>query len=88
MKFFKLIILLTFSLFACNTNAWDGVNQDGNFVEIDHGNLVRSGHDIDVYVDGEYKNVEVQSIQSFGNDVEVEVYDYNKGNYDTYNMER
>ena len=66
--------------------AWDGYDYDtGSYVEIESGNLVREGNDIDVYNydTGEYTNYEVQSV--YGN--EVEVYDYDTGEYKTFDMD-
>ncbi len=70
--------------------AWDGVDaQTGASVEIGKGNLVRSGQDIEIYDSGagEYRDVEVQSIQRYGGSVEVEVYDSESGEYRTLEME-
>lgn len=70
--------------------AWEGYDYDtGNYVEIEGGNLVRSGQEIEIYdyEDGEYKYVEVQDINRFGSTVEVEVYDYDSGEYRTLEME-
>lgn len=70
--------------------AWDGVDADtGNSVEIGKGNLVRSGQDIEIYDSdaGEYRDVEVQSIQRSGGSIEVEVYDAESGEYRTLEME-
>ena len=56
--------------------AWDGYDYDsGSFVEIEKGNLVRPGRDIEIYDygTGEYKDVEVQSMRSRGSKVELEV---------------
>ena len=86
MKKFLVFLLI---LFPHLTFAWDGVDQDGNIIEIEKGNLVRSGLDIEVYDYNadEYKEVEVQSINNYGAGVEIEVYDYNTGEYYTYDME-
>lgn len=70
--------------------AWDGVDSNtGDSVEIEKGNLVRPGQDIEVYDwgSGEYRDVEVQSIQGSGSSVDVEVYDYESGEYRTFEME-
>jgi hypothetical protein len=70
--------------------AWDGADaQTGASVEIGKGNLVRSGQDIEIYDSGagEYRDVEVQSIQRYGGSVEVEVYDSESGEYRTLEME-
>lgn len=70
--------------------AWDGVDSNtGDSVEIGKGNLVRPGQDIEIYDwgSGEYRDVEVQSIQDNGGSVEVEVYDTESGEYRTLEME-
>lgn len=80
--------LCIISMLLCNISyAWDGTDQYSNTVEIERNNLVRTGRDIEVYVNGEYKDVEVQSIHSYGSGVEIEVYDHNSGEYNTYNMD-
>lgn len=82
-----LVVALTL---ADAAHAWDGVDADtGGTVEIDKGNLVRPGLDIEVYdADaGGYRDVEVQSIRRFGSSVEVEVYDSEAGEYRTFEMD-
>lgn len=87
MKVFALILAL---ILPSLVYAWDGYDyESGSYVEIDKGNLVRSGQDIEIYDygTGEYKDVEVQSIRGSGSGAEVEVYDYDKGEYRTLEME-
>jgi hypothetical protein len=70
--------------------AWDGYDYDKDtFIEIDKGNLVRPGRDIEIfdYNSGQYKDVEVQSIQSHGSNTEVEIYDHDSGEYRTLEMD-
>jgi len=70
--------------------AWDGVDSDsGGAVEIGKGNLVRSGETIEIYDDdaGEYRDVDVQSIERSGSSVEIEVYDNDSGEYRTFEMD-
>lgn len=84
-KYLLLSVLCVFSY------AWDGYDyQSKSFVEIDEGNLVRRGKDIEIYdyKDGRYKDVEVQSVQRSGSTIEVEVYDYSSGKYRTLEMDR
>ena len=84
----KLVVLLC--LVSSPVLAWDGYDYDsGDYVEIDKGNLVRTGRDIEIYDygDGEYHDVEVQDINRYGSRVEVEVYDYETGEYRTLEME-
>jgi hypothetical protein len=66
--------------------AWDGYDYEkGGYIEIEKGNLVRPGKEIEIYdySDGEYKNVEVESVNSD----EVEVYDNETGESRTFEME-
>ena len=84
--------MTTFSVLMSSTAfAWDGYDYEkGAYVEIDKGNLVRSGNDIEIYDydTGEYKDVEVQDIYDSGSTVEVEVYDYDTGEYRTLEMDK
>jgi hypothetical protein len=83
----KLILLIGIVAFL---NAWEGYDYDtGNYVEIESGNLVRSGNEIEIYdyETSEYKYVEVESIENYGGSTEVEVYDYDTGEYRTLDME-
>ena len=84
----KKIFVLILTLFIINTPvfSWDGYDYDtGNYIEIEKGNLVRAGNDIEIYdySTGTYKDVEVQSVSSD----EVEVYDYETGEYRTFDMD-
>ena len=70
--------------------AWDGYDyESGSYIEINKGNLVRPGRDIEIYdySSGEYKDVEVQSITGYGSSKELEVYDYDTGEYRTFEMD-
>ena len=76
------IFLISF----CTCYGWDGYNwESGENIEIEKGNLVRSGLDIEVYNwnSGEYNNEEVISISSD----EIETYDNETGEYHTYDMD-
>lgn len=68
--------------------AWQGYDYErGAFIEIEKGNLVRPGREIEIYdYDKGYINVEVESIYRRGRTVEVEVYDYNSGETRTLEM--
>lgn len=86
----KLISAVLMLILTNLSYAWDGYDyESGSYVEIDKGNLVRPNQDIEIYDydTGEYKDVEVQSIQGSGSGVEVEVYDYNTDEYRTLDME-
>ena len=81
--------LFLFLMIPAASFSWDGYDYDkGTFIEIDNGNLVRDGETIEIYDynDG-YKDVEVESINRYGNNVEVEVYDYDLGEYRTFEMD-
>ena len=81
------VLLLMMPIMAL---AWDGYDYEkGAYVEINKGNLVRPGQDIELYdySTGEYRDVEVQSIRGSGSGAEVEVYDYGTGQYRTLDMD-
>lgn len=83
----SILLALTLSVPAF---AWDGYDyESGSHVEIDDGNLVRQGREIEIYDygTGEYSDVEVESIRRYGSSVEVEVYDYDTGEYRTLEMD-
>jgi hypothetical protein len=83
--------LAIFLLWPCAVGlAWDGYDYDNSAsVEIEKGNLVRSGNDIEFYDygDGQYHEAEVQDINRSGSQVEVEVYDHESGEHRTLTME-
>ena len=71
-------------------NAWNGYDyENGTYIEIDKGNLVRAGEEIEIYdhSSGEYRSVEVQSITGSGAGAEIEVYDSTTGEYRTLDMD-
>jgi hypothetical protein len=87
MKSFTFVLALILPTLAC---AWDGHDYErGSDVEIEKGNLVRPGREIEIYDHGtgEHRNVEVQSIRRIGSGVEVEVYDSDTGEYRTLDMD-
>ncbi|AVQ86233.1 hypothetical protein C7R88_02255 [Plesiomonas shigelloides] len=82
---YLILCFLSFPVFS-----WDGYDYDvGNYVEIDKGNLVRQGEEIEYYdyQDGQYKSADVESINGYGGSVEIEVYDHNTGEYRTFEMQ-
>jgi hypothetical protein len=88
MKLTSAIILL---LLTPATYAWNGYDYDrGSYVEIEKGNLVRPGREIEYfdYDSGEYKYGDVESINSYGSSVEVEIYDPDTGKYRIFEMEK
>ncbi len=81
--------LITTCLAPCSF-AWEGVEtESGNDVEIEKGNLVRSGESIEYYdhSEGEYKSVTVDDINRYGGTVEIEVTDDETGETLTLEME-
>ncbi len=88
----KLITKIVFGLILLPVTAlaWDGYDyESGNYVEIDKGNLVREGQQIEYYdyESGEYRYGDVESIESSGSGAEVEIYDHESGEYRTFEME-
>jgi hypothetical protein len=70
--------------------AWDGVDTNtGEAVEIERGNLVRSGSDIEVYDSstGQYHDVTVDDIDRRGGSVEIEGYDNTTGEHRTFEFD-
>ena len=83
-------IVLVFCFMLTNSlYAWDGYNDKGESIEIDSGNLVRPGTEIEVYNynTGEYSDIEVESMNSYGGSTEIEGFNYNTGEYETLEME-
>jgi hypothetical protein len=92
MKKIFIIAVLAILLF-CDPSfaAWEGYDyKRGEYIEIDKGNLVRPGRDIEIYNQrtGEYRDVEVDNIRRTGSRVEIEVYDHNTNEYRTFEMDR
>jgi hypothetical protein len=82
-----LVVLVGLSRSAC---AWDGTNTNtGSSVEIDRGQLVRSGRTIEVYdsAAGAYKDYDVDSISRYGSTVEIEATDTATGQSTTLEMD-
>jgi hypothetical protein len=89
-KFAAYVMVALFVLLAAPVYAWDGYDYNkGSYIEIEKGNLVRSGNDIEIYDydSGSYKDVEVQSIHRYGSKVEVEVTDPETGEDRTFEMD-
>lgn len=84
------MLLLGLLAIGVNAYAWDGYDSEaGSDIEIEKGNLVRPGQEIEYfdYGSGEYKQADVESINRYGGSVEVEVYDSDSGEYRTFEME-
>lgn len=91
MRLRNIITGLAAVVFNMPAVAWDGQDVDsGTDVEIDSGNLVREGEDIEIYDHdaGEYRNVTVESVTTSGFGAEVEVYDADSGEYRTFEMDQ
>ena len=69
--------------------AWDGTNTvTGSSVEIERGQLVRSGRTIEVYDSTEgYNEYDVDSIRRYGRTVEIEATDSATGESTTLEMD-
>ena len=89
-KIFQLCLLAVL-IFNENTKsfAWDGIDTETNSeIEIGKGELVRRGHDITIYdYEKGYRDVSIENITRFGSTVEIEVYDWQSGEYTTLEME-
>jgi hypothetical protein len=83
-------ICLAVLLLPLSAWAWDGYDyESGTSVEIDKGNLVRRGKEIEFYDynAGEYRTGEIESIRRSGRSVEVEVLDNETGEIRTFDMD-
>ncbi|WP_419828336.1 DUF5334 family protein [Methylobacterium sp.] len=69
--------------------AWDGTDTGtGNIVEIEKGQTVRQGHEVEFfdYGSGSYRSIDVNSVRGSGSSVEVEGTD-SSGNAITLEMD-
>ena len=86
----KIIFLLAALMALPATGmAWDGYDWDrGSYVEIDKGNLVRTGNEIEIYDwgEGQYKDVEILGNYDNGNSVDIEVMDGDENR--TFDMDK
>lgn len=86
----KIFYILYFACIFSTGYAWDGYDYDsGSYIEIEKGNLVREGVDIEYYDygSGEYRYGTVESINGERRSVELEIYDYESGEYRIFDME-
>lgn len=77
-------------LVATPVLAWDGYDyEEGSYVEIEKGSLVRRGQDIEIfdYNDGSYHEATVESVHRSGRSVEVEILDHEMGETRTLEMD-
>lgn len=85
-----LIVVSTILILSGQAYGWDGTeNETGNSVEIEKGNLVREGLDIELYDSGTgtYRDMTVERIERSGGGVEIEMYDNETSEYRTYEFE-
>ena len=90
MRLLSVTVLIFFISFSSISYAWDGYDyESGSYVEVEKGNLVREGEEIEYYDydSGEYRTGDVESIESSGSGAEVEVYDHESGEYRTFEMD-
>lgn len=88
---FSLAVPLLVLAISTPAYAWDGEDEEtGVAVEIEKGNLVRRGLEIEIYdsSDDSYHNATVESIRGLDTHVELEVYDHDTGESRTFNMEK
>ncbi len=82
------LLFVTYAPFTCL--AWGGYDySNSTFVEIEHGNRVKSGSDIEFfdYDDSAYHDATVDSVTRYGDTVDIEVEDSNTGQNRTLEME-
>jgi hypothetical protein len=80
-----LLFLLPILLYA-----WDGYDYESeNYIEFDQDAPVIQGKDFDIYdhSDESRHTVHVISIGNAGNEIVIEVYDYDEGEYRTFYMD-
>ena len=87
------LVLASAALIAtCSAGfSWDdGVDSEsGTQVEIEKGNVVRSGRDIEVYdyETGQYHDITVDDINRSGGSVEIEGYDNTTGEHRSFEFD-
>ena len=89
-KIAMVAIIFSTTLLSFPLLAWEGYDyESGSYIEIESGNLVREGEEIEYYDDasGEYHYGDVESIESNGSGADVEIYDPESGEYRTFEME-
>ena len=90
MKKIVLIISLLMILCPVHVYSWDGYDYDTeNYIEFDLEVYVVQGKDFDIYdySDESRHTVHVISINNNGNEVVIEGYDYDEGEYRTFYMD-
>lgn len=87
----KTVLSVMLAIASMSALAWEGYDyQNGSHVEIEQGQLVRPGRDIEIfdYQNSRYKEVEVEAIHNHGNSVEIEVRDLRTGERRVIEMDR
>ncbi len=87
----NLLLTALLALTATSVQAWSGFDYDeGTYVDIEKGNLVRTGRDIEIYdySKGEYRDVTVDAINGRGRSIEIEVTDNETGESRTLEMDK
>ena len=90
MKKLVLIISLLMILYPTYVYSWDGYDYDTeNYIEFDQDGPVVQGKDFDIYdySDESHHTVYVISIDKIGNELVIEGYDYDEGEYRTFYMD-
>jgi hypothetical protein len=90
MKKILIKIIFGLTLLPLTLSALEGYDYEtGTHVEIEDGNLVREGQEIEYYDydTGDYRHGDVESVQKSGSGAEVEVYDQESGEYRTFEMD-
>ena len=85
-------LLMVVSFFASGSPAWawDGTDvESGTQVEIERGNLVRSGRDIEIYDSetGQYHDITIDDINRSGRTVEIQGHDNTTGEDRTFEFD-
>jgi hypothetical protein len=85
----QILYFFLLCVFIPQVNAWDGYDWDkGNSIEIEKGNLVREGETIDFYEYGRgYATMDIDSIDRYGNHMEIEGIDNETGETRTFEMD-
>lgn len=83
-------LMLTIAFASAPALSWEGVElESGNSIEIEEGNLVRTGETIDYFDwdEDEYRTVTIDDISRYGDTVEIEATDDETGETVTLEME-
>ena len=88
----KILLIITFLMILCPAHAyaWDGYDYEAeNYIEFDLEASVIQDKDIDIYdySDESHHTVYVISIENIGNELVIEGYDYDEGEYRTFYMD-